>query len=144
MSADTAGALKQQSTPSVVIIKVNCIGDLHRDIILESLQQGVDGIMILGCPPGECRYGHGELHAINQSGNIRAYLRQNRINPDRLMLGWLSSVDGTKIAGIMNTFARRIRRMDASVGKTVKTRFTQDQHGNIASMYGPDDILRFD
>ena len=123
MAADTAGALKQQSSPCVIIIKVNCIGDLSREIILESLQQGIDGIMILGCPPGECRYRHGDMHIVNQAGNIRAYLRHNRINPDRLMLGWLSSVDGTRIAGIMNTFARRIRRMNLSAGKNARTRW---------------------
>jgi len=121
MAADTAGALKQQSSPCVIIIKVNCIGDLSREIILESLQQGIDGIMILGCPPGECRYRHGEMHIVNQTGNIRAYLKHNRINPDRLMLGWLSSVEGTRIAGIMNTFARRIRRMKVSAGKKART-----------------------
>ncbi len=123
MAADTAGALKQQSSPCVIIIRVNCIGNLSRDIILEGMQQGIDGIMILGCPSGECRYRHGEQNIVKQAGNIRDYLRQNRINPDRLMFGCLSSVDGTRIAGIMNTFARRIRKMIVSLEKKARTRW---------------------
>ncbi len=114
MAADTAGVLKRQYNPNVLIIRINCTGILHQDIILETLQKGVDGVMILGCRMGECKYRQGDYHAANRVGSIKALLKRRGINPERLISGWISSADGLKLAEMINSFTYRIKRMSPS------------------------------
>lgn len=114
MAADTAGVLKRQYSPNVIIIRINCTGILHQNIILEALQKGVDGVMILGCRMGECKYRQGDYHAANRVPSIKALLKRRGINPERLMCGWISSADGLKISEMINAFADQIKRMSPS------------------------------
>ncbi len=114
MAADTAGVLKRQYNPNVLIIRINCTGILHQDIILETLQKGVDGVMILGCRLGECKYRQGDYHAANRVGSIKSLLKRRGINPERLMSGWISSADGLKLAEMINSFTAQIKRMSPS------------------------------
>jgi heterodisulfide reductase subunit A2 len=114
MAADTAGVLKRQYSPNVIIIRINCTGILHHDIILETLQKGVDGVMILGCRLGECKYRQGDYHAANRIPSIKALLKRRGINPERLMSGWISSADGLKIADMINSFTDQIKTLSPS------------------------------
>jgi len=114
MAADTAGVLKREYPPNVIIVRINCTGILHQDIILEALQKGVDGVMILGCRMGECKYRQGDYHAANRIPSLKALLKRRGINPDRLMSGWISSADGLKLAEMTKSFTNHIKKMSPS------------------------------
>ena len=114
VAADTAGVLKHQYSPNVLIIRINCTGILHQDIILEILQEGVNGLMILGCRMGECKYREGKYHAANRVESIKSLLKKRGINPERLMSGWISSADGIKLAEMINSFTAQIKRMSTN------------------------------
>lgn len=38
-------------------VQVSCLGRMHPGLILKALEQGADGILLLGCPEDACRYG---------------------------------------------------------------------------------------
>ena len=44
-------------------IKVMCLGRLGPGIILKSFEHGAAGVLLLGCPPGECHYDFGNNRA---------------------------------------------------------------------------------
>jgi coenzyme F420-reducing hydrogenase delta subunit len=61
--ADLAGVSRLQYPPSVRIIRVMCSGRTDPYIILEGFIQGVDGVFIGGCHPGDCHYLEGNYNA---------------------------------------------------------------------------------
>ncbi len=47
-AADLAGTSRMQYPPNIRIIRVMCSGMVHPEMILSALNQGADGIMVLG------------------------------------------------------------------------------------------------
>ena len=54
--ADLAGTSRLQYAPNVRVIRVMCSGRVEPYLVVEALQAGADGVMVLGCHPGECHY----------------------------------------------------------------------------------------
>jgi coenzyme F420-reducing hydrogenase delta subunit len=47
-AADLAGALRMQYPPSIKIVMLPCTGRLDPLLILHSLEEGADGVMVAG------------------------------------------------------------------------------------------------
>jgi coenzyme F420-reducing hydrogenase delta subunit len=41
---------------SVKIVRVSCLSRIHSGIILKAFELGADGVMLLGCKPGDCHF----------------------------------------------------------------------------------------
>ena len=61
--ADLAGTSRIQYPPNVKIIRVMCSGRVNPIFVLNALQEGMDGVIIGGCHPGECHYETGNYLA---------------------------------------------------------------------------------
>ena len=53
--ADLAGTSRTQYAPNIRIVRVMCSGRVEPSFVLEALA-GADGVLVLGCHPGECHY----------------------------------------------------------------------------------------
>lgn len=47
-AADLAGISRMEYPPNIRIIRVMCSGMVHPDLVLEALDLGADGVMVLG------------------------------------------------------------------------------------------------
>lgn len=47
-AADLAGGLRMQYPPAIKIVRLPCTGTLDMLIILQALEDGVDGVMVAG------------------------------------------------------------------------------------------------
>ncbi len=56
---ETAGRKHQPYSPNIRSIRLMCLGRLHPGIILKAFERGAAGVLMLGCPPGECHYDFG-------------------------------------------------------------------------------------
>jgi coenzyme F420-reducing hydrogenase delta subunit len=77
-SADLAESAKLQYPPNIRIIKVPCIGAVGTIHILKALENGADGVCLMGCLEGNCEY---------STGNFRA---RKRVQYVKKLLGKLS------------------------------------------------------
>jgi heterodisulfide reductase subunit A-like polyferredoxin/coenzyme F420-reducing hydrogenase delta subunit len=60
---EAAGRQHSSYSPWVYPLKVTCLGRLSPGILLSAFQLGADGVLLLGCAPGECRYTFGNQRA---------------------------------------------------------------------------------
>ncbi len=56
---EMAGARHAEYPASVRLLRVPCLGRLHAGNVLKAFELGADGVMLLACPPAECRYESG-------------------------------------------------------------------------------------
>lgn len=46
--ADLAGVSRLQSPPNLRVIRVNCSGMVHPNLVVHALSKGMDGVLVMG------------------------------------------------------------------------------------------------
>jgi len=109
-AADKAGGLRKKYFEDVKIIRVPCTGRIELEFILKALEKGADGVLILGCHPGNCHYKEGNITAFKRFVLIKEVLT-NLGMEDAVSLAWISSDEAERFVEVVNNFARNIRKM---------------------------------
>ena len=61
LRADEDLACLDQLPSRVRVVRVPCTGQIDHSLVLSALTGGADGVLIVGCQPGECHYQKGNL-----------------------------------------------------------------------------------
>jgi F420-non-reducing hydrogenase iron-sulfur subunit len=109
--ADLAGVNRRQITPEVRVLRVMCSGRVSPGMILRSFTSGADGVMVLGCHPGDCHYRVGNVFAEKRVAEVRELLDLAGVDPSRLLLRWISASEGDLFAKTMDEFVDHIREL---------------------------------
>ena len=109
--ADLAGTSRIQYSPNVKIIRVMCSGRVNPVFIINALQNGIDGVLIGGCHPGECHYDTGNYLARRRITILKKLLEYIGIDPRRVQLTWVSASEGNKFAYVINEFTAEIKKI---------------------------------
>lgn len=109
--ADLAGVNRRQITPEVRVLRVMCSGRVSPGMILRSFTSGADGVMVLGCHPGDCHYRVGNVFAEKRVAEVRELLDLAGVDPSRLLLRWISASEGDLFARTMDEFVAHIREI---------------------------------
>jgi len=108
--ADMAGISRIQYLPNIRVIRVMCSGRVDPVFICQAFLCGFDGVLVLGCHPGDCHYLVGNYHAEKKVNRVKRLLDITGIRPERLYLDWVSAAEGARFAQIVNSFTERIKR----------------------------------
>jgi coenzyme F420-reducing hydrogenase delta subunit len=111
--ADLAGVSRIQYSPYLRIIRVMCSGRVDPLFIAEAFSKGIDGVLVLGCHPGDCHY---------ISGNYEAEMKMNMLSKlldyigfsKRFRLDWVSASEGNRFAQLVNDFNEHIINLGPS------------------------------
>lgn len=106
--ADLAGISRRQYSPNIRILRVMCSGRVDPALILKCYEQGADGVMVLGCHPGDCHYLTGNEEAQKRVESVRELLGLLGIDDRRLLLEWVSASEGDRFARVTNDFVAKI------------------------------------
>jgi F420-non-reducing hydrogenase iron-sulfur subunit len=109
--ADSAGRARKAYPANLRVVRVMCSGRVDPQFILEAFQEGADGVMILGCHPGDCHYKEGNLQALKRYGVLKRVLGQFGIEEDRLRLDWISAGEGDKFVQVVSDMTERMRQL---------------------------------
>lgn len=60
---EAAGAERIAYPPGVYVVKVACLGQVNPGLILKAFESGIEGVLMLGCPPDKCQFEFGNRHA---------------------------------------------------------------------------------
>ena len=86
-----------------------CSGRVDLEFVLRAFSNGLDGVFIGGCRLNECNYiTHGNYHALNMVLLCKKLLAHIGLDPDRLMIEFMSSGDGILFAEVVNEFSSRV------------------------------------
>jgi F420-non-reducing hydrogenase iron-sulfur subunit len=101
---EAAGSEHLGYSPAVHPLKVMCLGRLSPGIILKALERGADGVLLLGCPPGECHYDFGNRHAEDVFAEAKGLATLLGYRDEQLKLGWVGAGEGEAFAAQVRSF----------------------------------------
>jgi len=107
--ADLAGISRFQYPPNTRVIRVMCSGRVDPVFIPKAFLAGYDGVMILGCHPGDCHYLTGNYQAEKKINLTRKLLNMAVIDSERLLLDWVSAGEGERFSQVVRQFIEKIR-----------------------------------
>jgi len=111
--ADLAGVSRIQYPTNIRVIRVMCSGRVDPEFIFKGLQVGIDGIIVMGCHPGDCHYLTGNYEAETKFELVKLLL--TRVNLDsRILLEWVSASEGNRFAEIVSNFIEQIKKLGPS------------------------------
>jgi coenzyme F420-reducing hydrogenase delta subunit len=87
--------------------------------VLKAFQDGADGVMVLGCHPGDCHYVEGNFHARRRYALMHSILDYVGVERERLLVDWVSAAEGTRFAEMATEFAAQVRELGPWGGKRV-------------------------
>jgi F420-non-reducing hydrogenase iron-sulfur subunit len=99
-----------------------CTGKVDLIHLLRSFEKGADGVYVVGCMEGECRFNSGNLRARKRVGQARKILDIVGIGGERVQMFNLSSSEAPRFAQIAVEMTEKIREMGPNPLKLAKQR----------------------
>ena len=90
------------------IIQTTCTGRIDPTYIMDAFVNGADGVMIAGCPPGDCHFVTGNYKARRNLMLLKKTLGQLGIEPDRIKVEWTPASETKKIVSSINKFVDKL------------------------------------
>ena len=88
-----------------------CSGRIDLSFVLRSFLNGNDGVYIAACKLDECNYTtQGNYHALKMVILCKRIMEYIGLNPDRLVLEFMSAAEGNKFAETVENFTERIKK----------------------------------
>ena len=112
--ADLAGTSRLKYPPNVRSIRVMCSGRVDPVFVLDALKEGIDGVLVAGCHPGDCHYQSGNYKTNRKIKLIKKLLKDLNIEPDRVRFEYISASEGQKFANVVTEFVGRLKELGPS------------------------------
>ncbi|MHC4870631.1 MAG: hydrogenase iron-sulfur subunit [Planctomycetota bacterium] len=107
--ADKAGGQKLDYSADVHLIRVMCSGRVDPQFVMDAFSKGADGVLVLGCHPGDCHYRSGNYKALKRMKILDKMLSQFGINKDRFKLDWVAAGESEKFQTVANEMAETVK-----------------------------------
>ena len=112
--ADLAGVSRFQYPPNNRIVRVMCSGRVQPSFILKAFLDGIDGVLVTGCHPGDCHYISGNEQAAMRMEHIQKLIKKLGIEEERFRLNWISASEGKQFAELIKEFTNTIKNLGPS------------------------------
>ena len=109
--ADLAGTSRMKYAPNVRVVRVMCSGRMDPTFVLKAFREGADGVIMLGCHPGDCHYQNGNHKALRRMRLLRRMLDRLGIEEARFRLEWISASEGDKVRSVVNEMVEQVRAL---------------------------------
>jgi len=109
--ADSAGKAQKEYPASLRVVRVMCSGRIDPQFVIQTFQEGADGVLILGCHPGDCHYQEGNFNTLKRYTVLKNMLKEFGIEEKRLRLDWVSASEGDKFVRIVSEMVHDVRKL---------------------------------
>jgi heterodisulfide reductase subunit D len=97
--------------PEIKMVRIPCTGRISKSLLFKPFEVGADGVLLVGCNPGTCRYGGGARIAREHSEDARKLLDLIGLGGERIRHEtFLPDADDALLA-LMENFTARIREL---------------------------------
>ncbi len=108
-AADLAGTSRIQYPPNVKIVRLMCSGAVDPIYVMKALLEGVDGVLIGGCHPGDCHYISGNYKARRRIMILKTIVENMGMDPERIWIRWISASEGKQFAVIVKDMVELLK-----------------------------------
>lgn len=109
--ADLAGGQKLAYPAAVRLVRVRCSGRVDPQFVMTAFREGADGVMILGCHPGDCHYRDGNYKAQRRFRLFARMLGQFGIAAGRFRLDWVAAGEAQRFQAVVTEFTEQVRAL---------------------------------
>ena len=109
--ADSVGRAQKEYPSNLRIVRVMSSGRVDPQFVIKAFKEDAEGIMILGCHPGECHYKEGNYQSLRRYIFLKKMLEQFGIEGGRLRLHWVSASEGDKFVTIVSEMVRDLKEL---------------------------------
>jgi heterodisulfide reductase subunit D len=113
-AADIAGTSRMQYPANVRIIRVMCSGMVAPEHISLAFENGVDGVLVAGCHPGDCHYISGNLKAEDKFRMVSQVANMLGIEAERIRLKWIAASEGPIFADTIKDMVQELKKLGPS------------------------------
>jgi F420-non-reducing hydrogenase iron-sulfur subunit len=110
-AADNAGISRMGYPPNLRDIRIMCTGRLDPAFVIRALKGGADGVLVMGCHPGQCHYDNGNYKAIRRMALLKRTLSQLGVEDERVQLHWASAAEGIIFAETVQRMTEQVRAL---------------------------------
>lgn len=110
--ADLAGVSRLEMPPHCRVVRVMCSARVRPEFVIAALSRGLDGVVVLGCHPGDCHYSEGNYYTRRRALLLKGLLEYLGIEPERFQLRWISASEGAKFAQTITEITGEIRALE--------------------------------
>ncbi|HVN71391.1 MAG TPA: hydrogenase iron-sulfur subunit [Desulfomonilia bacterium] len=93
------------------VVPVMCSGKVDAAYIMDAFRKGADGVLILGCPDGECHFQNGNYQARKRVLLLRKTLKEFGIEPERVMIKLDMDPQGEQIPSMIEQMRESLARL---------------------------------
>jgi quinone-modifying oxidoreductase subunit QmoB len=111
---ELAGFHRQRYSSFVRAIPVRCLGAVNVVWVSDALARGFDGILLLGCKPGEdtqCHSVRGSELMATRTDNVRQKLAQMALEEQRVRIEHVALSDYLTLPGLIDRFVEQIQSL---------------------------------
>jgi F420-non-reducing hydrogenase iron-sulfur subunit len=109
--ADKAGGQKLAYPSNVKLVRVMCSGRVDPQYVMKAFREGADGVMVLGCHPGDCHYRNGNMKALRRCRLFEKMLSQMGIEEGRFKLDWVSAGEAKRFQDVTTEMTDTVKKL---------------------------------
>jgi len=98
----------------VKMVRIPCTGRISKALLFKPFEMGADGVALVGCEPGACRYGTGTDTAQKNVEDTRDILELLGLGKDRLRLATFMPEDSDALLQFLKNFCTEIKTIGKS------------------------------
>ncbi|MCW8905983.1 MAG: hydrogenase iron-sulfur subunit [Sedimenticola sp.] len=114
---DQAGMNGVEINPWARVIPVRCLGSVSLSWITDSLNNGYDGIVLMGCTKGDdyqCHFVRGSAMAHERMGKVGDTLSSLNLEPERVVVHEVAITDIERAPKLINDMAETVEKIGLS------------------------------
>jgi heterodisulfide reductase subunit D len=96
------------------MIRIPCTGRISKSLLFRAFEMGADGVALVGCAPGSCRYGSGTPAAVSNVEDARGILEILGLGKSRLQLATFLPDESEPLLAFLTDFNRAIQQLGKS------------------------------
>ena len=116
LRADSDIAALTEFPPNVRVVTVPCSGRVDPVFILLALQQGVDGVLVAGCEPGQCHFKHGTDITQGKMHLLGRVFDQMSLDPDRVRFVQIGTDERGRLPALVRQMVNDVKARMVPVG----------------------------
>jgi F420-non-reducing hydrogenase iron-sulfur subunit len=100
-AADLAGTARIKMPPTTKIVRVMCSSRVDPVLVISTLLDGADGVLVAGCAPGDCHYVTGNLQTRRRFVLLKEIFETLGMDTRRVTLSWIPASEGPKVKRVV-------------------------------------------
>ncbi len=98
----------------IKMVRIPCSGRISKALLFKPFEMGADGVILLGCGSGTCRYGSGTATALQNTSEAREILSLIGLGEERLRLENFLPDQADELLAFLKDFVAEIKKMGKS------------------------------